>query len=695
LPRRPLSGREILAFALATSAIPAAAQPYSRPSGISAGNAPVVAPVTEATSIGNFSIEDRPPDVGPRTDKSFTVDAGAQDTPDPEVMFLSRMPVEDVTQGRFSSYITETTARASAIGNPVLSRMIKMTLAQLEADPAHAIEIRRKHLQRMAAYFYRRAETAAQPTDPATGKKRTPDIPEVLTAVQIAVHCDPAHLRARTLFAAMLDGLGKPDAAFDTLVRGEHYAKASAPEATPYYALYFKLLEKQGRDEAALRRATELLRPPSHGEPPLPGALRGFLAQKAAAAAANLGRYEESIALFRDNPPRTLNACLTEAAAYFNSGRTGEAIQRLLDAARHMRGEDRNLLLQQLAIRRAELGQWAPALAIAAQRVREFPASLEARVQHFWLLLKNNRLPEAGREAQDLLTRHPDNHGMLLSIANIAKSRGDFALVERCRRARMGGAIASAEAAANPVAASAPTLFDYLHAEALVRARRPREAIAAIRERRLDQPEQTRRNPNALPLLAAACFMLNDTESARRNIEDYLTEPADEATQARIHELQNLLTSPPESTPVVLTPAKIREISTQIQRLSSRPRVIHRDNFVPVGRLLTHCGDHLDALRVLERGAAQNPGDGQLRAEYIAARITSGAIAASTTADGMTRKDLCAEIEELLTLRRPDPRAWTPIARWLASASASASPKAALLRPRVEKLVRRDLAAVD
>jgi hypothetical protein len=635
--------------------------------------APVAAPIATPTATP-FPQALRPIKLHDTRQKTLVnvplSDGLPEDMPDLPVLFLAELPVNGTPED-IADYVLRTSVRAEQIKSPALRQIVRITLAQLEDSPRAAAAIRTKHHRRLGKYFYAKAVEALV-------KK---DLMGVANATQIAIRCDPAHINARRVLAEVLIGLKHTDLALNTLSRGLHLIQLTDPDAAHYLRLYLKLLDEKKNDAEVLRLTDNLLR----NRPELPATTRAALVLDAALANIRLGNYTAAINLLRDAKLTTFPARMAEATAYFYGGRPAEAAAFLERAVPNYRAQERDALLAQIVQFRAQTGQWQAALDTATQRVREFPENPHARIQRLRLLDSLRRPVEFEADADLLLRKHPDSTAVLLPLAGIAADRGKPALAERCRdqrRAAIG-------------APQGPDVFDCIVFEALLRAGRAKDALASVQQRRLLAPELVANSEGTNhALVATASFLTGDIETARRHLDSFLTEEPSASDRARIQELMMKRdgTEAADGTRAAApkTAAEFTTLNNEIRRLSMRRRNISENSYLAVGRLLRFARMTHDALRVLEQGVVTHPLDAQLRADYISVRLASRAIAGQGY-----RKELLAEVEALLTMRRPNPCIWSEVSTWLATPALAANPRAAKLRPIVARLIRKDILPLD
>ncbi|MDR2429880.1 MAG: hypothetical protein LBD14_03115 [Puniceicoccales bacterium] len=571
--------------------------------------------------------------------------------------------------------------------DPLLRQTIRLTLAQLEEDPAQAPRIHAQHLMRISNCF----------TAHATEALKRNNITAAGDAIQIAIRSNPANLSAQRLYANMLQAhLGKTDEAIATLQQGLALATPDNKELPDCIHHYFQLLDTQQRDAQILDEAkTWLLRQP-------PPTLRSTLAQYAATAAHNLGHYAEAIRHIEENKLDTPAAHILLARSQFYQGNYTTALKHLQNRQNEHTGPTRDAILSQRIRFHTELGQLDAALALTQERINEFPQNPQPRIHRLYLLEAAKHHEQLEKETTALIKDNAANPQptLLLPLATYAAQRAHPDLANICYRHAIPpppDPTPSQPRLRNPKLNHA--IYASLLLESLIRDNRPKDALATYRDivttYRTLYSNDNEGTHHAL--LAAAHFALNDTGPARALLDRFLNdEKNDTQTLARIRELEIHRDGEYDKNGHCIQPATAttydakRTLTEAIKQLRHHPRKINPATYIAVAQLLRHVNAPTDALGILEKGLLAHPTHSQLKADTIATRI----LCKQTQRYG-TRKDLPAEITELLALRRPNPAIWTQILHWTDTDTTCPPEQIAALRTLITPLARPELTGLN
>ncbi|MDR3227928.1 MAG: hypothetical protein LBT53_00705, partial [Puniceicoccales bacterium] len=383
--------------------------------------------------------------------------------PPNELLLLLGIP-HDAPADTIRAYAQETRARARLVADPVLRSQIRLHLARLHDHPEQSRQIHAEYKRKLADYFF------AKSRDALSGEK--PDYKAAENAALLAILSAPAHLSARFLLAQLAHVRRKnSEGAIKILGDGFHFADVGKSDiARAYLAYYLDLLEKAQRDDEVLRITLSILKA---AEPPKPEVME-ILNSSAAAACLWLGRYDEAVTHIRQSGLKNSSSRLLEARALFGKGDTKAAIALLYKSAPNYAGLDRDAIMGQIVRFFAELGQLDSALQIAAQRVNEFPDNPATRVHRLHLLDLARKHDELNRELQIIFERFSNNPAAVLAVAAFASGRGHPVIAERCLRI-------VEKNAKDAVGAADVDFFAGLLVEAFLRAKRPTDAIAAVK----------------------------------------------------------------------------------------------------------------------------------------------------------------------------------------------------------------------
>lgn len=535
----------------------------------------------------------------------------------PETLFLTGLTRcktnEDVVR-----FARETYENADKLGDPMLRHTVRFTLAKLEDNPGDSAAILKAHLKKVGERFYLAAKASFDAND-ANG---------ALNAVQVAVRCSPENVKARFLFAHLLNStLGQPDKAVQTLRVGLAHLEPSAPETAGYLDRYFQLLEAQENDAEVIAEATTLLDKNGFDD-----RAREMLAMHLATCMNNLGRNAEALRVIELNSlTKRAQGRLLEARCLFDSRRTEAATRALEAAAGTFQGFERDALLSQLQRFWSDLGRDSLALSVADQRIREFPDKSSPRVHRLWIFDRMGDMVQFRKETKALFERFSEDQGAMLGVANLAAERGMSGLANDCFRRALANNFNK-------------PLFALLVIEAHVNAREYREAVAAhARFLALDKTLFKGSDATVHALLGAAKNGLGDPVSKSE---------AERHVKALLDYKGNL---PPTS-------------------------------YMAGARLLRHAGDVTSALKLLETGRRLHPWCNQLRADLAAVRILAG----QTEAYG-TRPAIEDEILAIAKGRRVNPRLWDTVGTWLQTEARLPAEKSRELRDLAAAMARPDI----
>ncbi|MDR1497734.1 MAG: hypothetical protein LBS59_04895 [Puniceicoccales bacterium] len=624
------------------------------------------------------------PSAAPRTTVTTTTAATKPPTapaaakaadPDPALLLLSDIP-ESGTVAEIVAKSRAIAAAANALQNPLLRTRIRLALAQIESAPEDVRSIRRKHLAWLAVHSFAEAEKRIA-SDDAQG---------AANALHLVIRCDPTHTRARFFLAEILAtkfGYHKESAFI--LRRGLPYLNLAASEANAYLHQYFNLLETLLLDREATNLAHGLLEKQTN----LPPALRETVAMHAAKADFRIGNYATAAKTIRDHKLQGTQNRLLEAISLFNAGNTAAAIILLHRTIPETKGMERDAVLRQIANFHISLGQREQALRAAKQRVNEFPQNAQARIHCLYLFDPVKDRADYDRTLKYILENYSSNQAAMFALATFAARRGKVELANTCHH------LSAKSQHGSFTKSDAPNSRHYVnrqngfnHAaftcsliETLVRAKRPKDAVDACSKLRLYDKQFVRDTGGVInALLAAAYFSLGEKETAHLYVEEFLYEK-NESTEAffRLPEVLD------QRDHAFSEPALLAAID-EIERIARRPREIPAHTCVAVASLLRSVKADAEALRILENAIRAHPTNAHVKAAFISARIANGAFSATAK-----NKDILTEIEELLLMRRPEPKIWNEIFRWLNSPNAPVSPRALSLRATLAKLARPDL----
>ena len=535
----------------------------------------------------------------------------------PETIFLTGL-VRCKTPEETVSFARETRPYADKLGDAALRDIVRDSLARLEAKPGDAADILKAHMRRVGERFYAAAKACFDAND-ARGS---------LSSVQIAVRCDPANVKARFLFAHLLNSaMNDTDSAIQTMRVGLTHLDAGAPETAGYLDRYFQLLESRELDNEVVTAAGTLL-----AKGGFDARTKEMLAMHLATCLHYLDRNADALRVIELHAlTKRAQGTLLQARCHFENRNTEAAARSLDEAASRFSGAERDALLSQLQRFRTDLGNDALALEVADRRIREFPDRSSPRVHRLWLFERQGERSRFGAETRAMLERFGEDQAAVLGIANLGADRGLPGLANDCFR------LAQKNNFNRP-------LFALLVIEAHVNAREFREAVAAHRrfialDKRLFK--ETEHTVHAL--LAAAKTGLGDAVSkneAERHVKGFLE--------------------------------------------SKKP--LAPQSYSSCAALLRRAGDTASAMKMLEAGHRAAPWNNQVRADLAALRLATGEAEAYGT-----RPAIEDELLAIAQGRRVHHRLWEAVGIWLQSAPKLPADKLAALRALASARSRPDL----
>ncbi|MCR5183770.1 MAG: hypothetical protein K6B46_03620 [Opitutales bacterium] len=505
---------------------------------------------------------------------------------------------------------------AVKISDPTLRRKTMFSLARIVKNPGDWEKIRADHIHDLGEYFTEMAFVARD------GKR----LEDALAAVQIALKCDPANIKARLLFASLIE----PKQALQTLHFGIKYLDMRSELAPVYFNRYFDALSDLQQDRLAAKQAVALLKEK------LPEEVHLVIANHAAISSFWIGDYEHALQILEDEAiDKSQQGMILKSRCFFELGETSVAIKILEDGLTSFPPEKRDVILSQLSHYRQRMGDLEGALKVAERRIAENPDSATPYLQRLYLFNKMGNEKRSREELEAIFENFASSQTALLSLANLAAETGKPDVAERCLRCAIERNIA-------------PAMFVAAEIEATLTAGDADKAIrdyAAITQAKPDLFDDYEAATKAI--LAAAY-----ARAATQNKKD----------EKRLREHSQLLLSQylamPDHTP---------------------------DEFVSVIALLRRVGEEETAYQVASAALSLFPWHSQLRADMISVRIKLGMIEGSAT-----RTALEKEIQVLTQMRRPNPAIWQEVAMWLSTGSGLPPVRANALKKLVAPLARNN-----
>lgn len=546
-----------------------------------------------------------------------------EDMADAEIIILAGLPSLK-EKAEILSYARKSYIKSDLIKDPVIMQMVRLTLAKLEDQPTKALEIRQDHLDQLATYFTKLAMEAQE-----LGKNA-----DALRLAQSAVRFSPGNAKSKLFYANFLHGfMGRTDDAIQTLRHGLEYLPVEDPLTRDYLERYFQFLQARERDTEVIDQSLKLLREGKN----LAGGLRESLALAAATSLYWVGKYPDSVAIVTTyNLDTKPNGLLLKARALFEGGKTQESIALLESKTSSFKGAARDAVLSQLVRFHILLGQSRTALAVTQERIAADEKAAFPHIQRLQLLDRLGLKDEFEKELRTIVTNFAGSSSAMIALANFAAEKGYTQLT-------LG--LANSATTHNLEGAT----FGALHLEALLNANEGAQVILQYQQ-----------------IVAADRSFFKSNEpivQALLGIAYHARPKPDSAATTRDHDIgDRYLTEFLKSKD--LGPEAYRSVSRHL-RAARTPE---------------------SAVRVLEVGVAAHPRHSQLRADFIAARISAG----QTAAYG-TRKAVADDLESLLTMRRPSPLIWQDAVAWLRSESKLPPERLRRLEENMLPLIRSNL----
>lgn len=478
---------------------------------------------------------------------------------DPEVVLLLGLPV---TQGKAVTldYIAKISSKADLIADPVLRRMVRLTLAALEANPEQAAEIRQRHLAGLSGYFVEIGNKALNDGD----------LPTAVQAGQLAIRCQGSNAQAKLFYADILHRkIGKTDEAISLMKNGLELINPSEKVGRSYLERYGQLLQARHRDPEVVDFALNYLK-----KKDLNSETKSVLALQAATSLYWCGRYPEAVSLIETyRLDRSANGTMLLALCLFDGGRVQQALSLLDNRAPDFKGAERDAILSQHGRLLLLIRQPKQALALVNDRVSLDGTNGFLRVQRVAVLDKIGQRDEYEKELRALLDQYAGNDAVMLALSNYASQRGYNSLCELLANLAVAKGYDTAT-------------FSALHLESLIRAGMPDACIRTYQSVNQANKAHFRANQSMVQALLGIAYHVRPkanpaAEKADRSIGDkYLdafleTDPGPEACRS-------------------------------------------------VARHLVDGNAAEPAARVLAAGAQMHPWHSQLRADWVSARILAG-----------------------------------------------------------------------
>lgn len=503
---------------------------------------------------------------------------------------------------------------APKITDPALRRKTVFALAKVVKTPEDWEKIRADHIRDLGEYF---TETAFVARD---GKR----LEDALATVQIALKCDPANVKARLLFASLIE----PKQALQTLHYGIKFLNMQSELAPTYFNRYFDALSNLQQDRIAAKQASVLLKEK------LPAEVHRAIANHAAIAFFWIGDYENALqVLDSEGIADSQQGMILKSRCLFELNETDAAIKILEDGLAAFAPEKRDVILSQLSHYYQRLGDLDAALKVADRRIAENPNSATPYLQRLYLFNKMGKEERSREEVESIFTNFASSQTALLSLANLAAETGKPEIAERCLRSAIERNIA-------------PAMFVAAEIEATLTAGNADKAIRDYAAITQAKPELFNDYEAATKAILAAAYARAGTQNA--------------TDEKRLREHSQLLL------------AQFLELPNHTP-----------DELISVIALMRRVGEDETAYQVASAALKAFPWHSQLRADMILLRIKLGLIEGNAT-----RTPLEKEIQVLTQMRRPNPAVWQEIALWLSTTQAVPEARSRALKRLIAPLVK-------
>lgn len=343
--------------------------------------------------------------------------------------------------------------KTDIIADERLRISVRLSLAEVTAEPENFPEIRARHFKKISLRF----------TDIADDARKDKNYKAALNAAQIAAKADPKNMRARLILSSLVDAYGGDTAtAIKLMHAGLKFIDLDAPVTKDYLSKYFTLLTELQQDYVVSEQAQKILKNPN-----VPEETRSLVALAGAFGLYNRGQYEESLALIeKENLATGVQGRILKARNLFDGGKREEAITLLSESIEQFPSEKREPLFNQLSRCYSESGNYDEVLEVAERQLAENPDSLGPRLRRLFAYKKLNDTQAFATELESIFEQFSSSQSALVALSNLAAEQGDPDLALRCMQTAQTRNFESA-------------LFVAAAVEALVAANRPTDAINA------------------------------------------------------------------------------------------------------------------------------------------------------------------------------------------------------------------------
>lgn len=343
--------------------------------------------------------------------------------------------------------------KTDIIADPKLKTSVRLSLAEITAEPENFPKIRAAHFKKISVRF----------TEIADEARKNKNYKAALNAAQIAAKADPTNSRARLILSALIDAYGGDTAtAIKLMHAGLKFIDLDAPITKDYFAKYFEMLTELQQDYIVADQAQKILKKTG-----IPAETRKLVALAGAFGLYNRGDYAESLTLIeQEGLAENVQGRILKARNIFASGDTERAISLLEESIAQFPAEKREPLFNQLSRFFSETDRYEGVLDVAKRQLQENADVLGPRLRRLFAYQKLGNTDAFDAEVKLIFEQFSSSQSALVALANFAAEQGLPDLAVQCLRTAQ-------------VRSFETGLFVATAVEALVAANRPEEAINA------------------------------------------------------------------------------------------------------------------------------------------------------------------------------------------------------------------------
>lgn len=343
--------------------------------------------------------------------------------------------------------------KTDLISDEKLQIAVRLSLAEIAAEPERFPEIRTKHFKKVSVRF----------ADIADEARKNKNYRTALNAAQIAAKADPKNMRARLILASLVDAYGGDTAtAIKLMHAGLKFIDLDADITYSYFSKYFELLSDMQQDNVAADQAQKILKSTA-----VPADTRRIVALAGAFAQYNRGDYAAANELIaREQLADGVQGRILQARCKFAAGDRAGAIALLSESIAQFPSDKREPIFNQLSRFYSETGDFSAVLDVSRRQLEENASALGPRLRRLFAYKKLGRETEFAAELERVFEDFSLSQGALVALANFAAEQGSPELAMRCMSTARERNFDTA-------------LFVASVVESLVAAKRPAEAIDA------------------------------------------------------------------------------------------------------------------------------------------------------------------------------------------------------------------------